>query len=292
VKLDEKIQRAENDLRSNILFSDQLQFAKTVDEGDRHVRAVAAPALRWLARVALHECGATMVLCGGEADWALAHAARTDPSVLAVLSTDSDFFVCERVNFIPFHHLRFDGGVCRAPLFSTDLTMKLLQLNSIDALIDLSMIAGNDYTRQFELHATYCTDSRQHSTFQCALAFVQQQQQQQQQQQHRTTSTSNSYISCMYSVPALSQLVQKNPSLADAIAETRRFAAFSETPLQPQPAPTANTDSETQILKMIQDGNLSSNCWSMLKSQLLFSGVSFEEIDKRIPSAGRRNKWK
>lgn len=47
-----------------------------------------------------------IVRCLGEADHQLAADAQQE-SVYGVISTDSDFFICQKTKFIPFHTLNW-----------------------------------------------------------------------------------------------------------------------------------------------------------------------------------------
>jgi hypothetical protein len=172
--------------------------------------------LRWLVQTILTELGVECIDCIDEVDSVIVRDARSDSSVFGIVSNDSDFYVCQGIRFLPFYNFEMLENECNVRVYSSSIVAQLLGLSHEEALIDLSIICGNDYTKPFNFHSLYC--SEMHFTFDCVLNFISERCQQQQQQALTT------YNSCTQS--PLFQSILPNSNAYIAIAETIAFASI------------------------------------------------------------------
>lgn len=109
----------------------------------------------------LRQCGCEVYQDpAGEADCVIAQALQQREKAYAVFSNDSDFCIFENCTFIP--STQFDmmgdlklGAACDIPIkperlmvgvITTDRVMNILRLPRHDLLVELSIVAGNDFT--------------------------------------------------------------------------------------------------------------------------------------------------
>lgn len=110
------------------------------------------------------QCGCELHQCPvGEADIVIAKSLRDRQHAFAILSNDTDFCVTVGGRFIPFELFDIDkdmrlGEPMVAPSYPRKLRVKvitcekvisMLQLQNHSQLVEMSIVAGNDYTRPY-----------------------------------------------------------------------------------------------------------------------------------------------
>lgn len=164
-------------------------------------------------------CNCEVVQCtAGEADYVLARNLMMRPQAFAIFSNDSDFCIFKDCRFIPCqlfdtnNDLRL-GGMQKLPEKPQQLTVgvihsstvaTLLQLEDESSLIELSIIAGNDFTGPFsrQLKMTLGLQERVHVT--------------------EVADWVRRY-KCVEKHPAATDMMQRNRKLADLIRQSREF---------------------------------------------------------------------
>jgi hypothetical protein len=243
----------------------RISLERLKARNDAFVRELQSswPILKLEAVLVLKELAVTVVQCIGEADWQLAYDARKDANVLAIVSNDSDFIVCENARLIPLDSIELHESEPHSvdcKLIDNNFVLNKLGVPSLELLIDAAILSGNDYSRQYNLLERVCKQNHSHD-FGCAIRAAK--------------------------AHALDGLLQQNPALRDV----RRYSLMLYRSKKPAKKPV-HMDSSTlvdtgalststnagKIRAQVQQFELPSEAWSLCQKRFV-AAVAFEEID-------------
>ncbi|CAH1774513.1 unnamed protein product [Owenia fusiformis] len=167
----------------------------------------------------LKQCGVEIVQCTyGEADFVIARALQVRPKAYVVLSNDTDFALMRDCMFIPYELFDVHGDLTLGEGAYTEKPIRLevgvvsttsvgpaLRLGTDhSALVEFSIIAGNDFTSHFTRSLVHQIGLNRHPKVLDYAQWI---------VKHRNVQNH----------PAVAKLMQNSRAFSDAVKRTRQF---------------------------------------------------------------------